>query len=302
MELSIIIVNYNVYDNIKKCIQSLFDNLTGIEYELLIVDNNSAKRDIDNITVDYPFVKYYKLNQNRGFAAANNYGFRQTSGEFILFLNPDTIYIENFLPSLIINYSANSQTGACGPMLLYEDMNYQTSSGMKMGFIFEFLEAFNLIEFIRKFFKKRYLTSVKEKFRVGWLSAACLLIKKDIFRKVTLFDESYFLNYEDIDLCYKLNEAGYQNYYFPGFKCIHSDHKSFGKNYELLVYSRYQSRLIFSKSHYGYIKRILIRTMHINGLLFRLLFTGIFYKGDEYYSRKRGYLMSLRLYLGLKKS
>ena len=159
MELSIIIVNYNVYDNIKKCIQSILDNLTGIEYELLIIDNNSVERDIDNITVDYPFVKYYKQNQNRGFASANNYGFTQASGEFILFLNPDTIYIENFLPAMINSYCNNTQSGAFGPMLLYEDMNYQTSSGMKMGFIFEFLESFNLIGLIRKSLKKKYLNS-----------------------------------------------------------------------------------------------------------------------------------------------
>lgn len=178
MELSIIIVNFNVYDNIKKCIQSILDKLKNIEYELLIVDNNSIERDIDKITVDYPFVKYYKQNQNRGFAAANNYGFAQASGEFILFLNPDTIYIENFLPAMIIDYRKNKNTGACGPMLYYDNMSYQTSSGMKMGFLYEFLESFNLIGLIRKSLKKKYLNSNIEKYEVGWLSAACLLIKR----------------------------------------------------------------------------------------------------------------------------
>ncbi len=302
MELSIIIVNYNVYDNIKKCVQSIFDNLTGIEYELLIIDNNSVERDIDNISVDYPFVKYYKQNQNRGFAAANNYGFTKATGEFILFLNPDTIYIDNFLPEMIIDCRKNTQTGACGPMLLYENKNYQASSGMKMGFLYEFLEAFNLIELIRIYLKKKYLISVKEKYKVGWLSAACLLIKKDIFREVSLFNESYFLNYEDIDLCYKLNEYSYINYYFPYLKCIHSDHRSFGTDYELLVFTRYQSRLVFSKEHYNILLRILVRIIHIIGLLNRLIFIGFYYKGNERNSRKRGYLKSLKLYLGLENS
>ncbi len=297
MTLSIIIVNYNVYDDLINCLNSINKNICDVEYKIIVVDNNSTNRDIDKITFDYPDVIYIKLPENLGFAKANNLAVSRSNSEFILFLNPDTILINNFVLKMVEYLKNNINAGACAPMLLNEDFSYQSSTGPKMGLKYDFLEAFHLINFSRKFQKNNYIKNIDNIFEIGWMSAACMVIKREVFNKVNGFSEPYFLNYEDIDICYKLNKLGLKNYYFPEYKCVHLDHKSFGIDYELLVYSRYLSRLEFAKMNYNYFQRIIFRTLHIIGLITRIVMVHLLYSGIERASRRSGYVKSIKRYL-----
>lgn len=302
MKLRIIIVYYNVYDNLKNCLYSILNNITNFEFSLSIIDNNSLNRNIDNIGTDFPDVNYYQLNSNLGFAKANNIGAKQSDSEFLCFLNPDTIVTEDFLTPIINYIKQDPHAGACAPMLLYEDNSYQTSSGFRMGFLFEFLEATSLIGLQRKLEKWKF-NKLQKKFqpiKQGWLSGACMVMKRSVFEKVGGFTEDYFLNYEDIDLCKKIEDAGYNNYYFPAYKCIHLDHKSFDKNYELLVFSRYQSRLKYANMHYNSFVAFTVRIMHIAGLFLRIILVNFLYTKLERKSRLSGYFKALKLYFGMQ--
>ena len=107
-------------------------------------------------------------------------------------------------------------------MLLNNDFSYQCSTGFPMGIFYEFLEAGFLISLVRK---AAYILSYKNlshPVKTGWVSAACMLIKKDFFNRIGKFDESYFMNYEDIDLCKRASDKGYEIYYFPNLRCIHA--------------------------------------------------------------------------------
>jgi hypothetical protein len=297
MAIDIIIVNYNVQDQVSKCVDSIKLKTTGSFIN--IIDNNSENRDAESLFLKYHEVKFRQLNANLGFAKANNIGAKLTDSEYLCFLNPDTIVTEDFITPIINFINKDPQAGVCAPMLVYEDGSYQSSSGFKMGVWYDFLEASYLIGLIRKSKKQKYLKTEKSMLpvEVGWVSGACMIVKRSIFEHVGGFSEDYFLNYEDIDLCRKIEDAGYTNFYFPSYKCTHLDHKSFDRNYELLVLSRYQSRLIYARLHYNFLQRIVSRFLHINGIIIRLFAVNIFYSGNERRSRLSGYLKALFLYL-----
>lgn len=297
MTIDIIIVNYNVQDHVSKCVDSIKLKSTGSFIN--IIDNNSPNRNIENIFQKYPEVKFQQLSSNLGFAKANNIGAKLADSEYLCFLNPDTIVTEDFITPILNFISKEAQAGVCAPMLVYEDGSYQSSSGFKMGIWYDFLEASYLIGFVRRLNRLKYLKHEKSLLpvEVGWVSGACMIVKSSVFEYVGGFTEDYFLNYEDIDLCRKIEDAGFINYYFPSYKCIHLDHKSFDKNYELLVLSRYQSRLIYARLHYNFLQRIVSRLLHISGIMIRLFAVNIFYSGNERKSRLSGYFKAFILYL-----
>jgi GT2 family glycosyltransferase len=278
----------------------LYDNRS--DFKIVIVDNSHSLSNVDFATT-FSNLKILTPEANLGFAKANNLAARQADSEYLCFLNPDTIVNEDFLTPIIEFISSNPDAGACAPMLVYEDGSYQSSAGDSMGLWYEFLEATMLIGLFRKQLRKRIESSLdaSKPLDVGWVSGACMFIKQSVFESVGGFTEEYFLNYEDIDLCKKLESAGYRNYIFPGLKCTHLDHKSFDSNYELLVYSRYQSRLIYARLHYDIFTRWLVRSLHLAGLIVRLFLVNIQFHGSEKKSRRSGYWKSFLLYMGLIK-
>ena len=297
-DLILIIVNFNSSNYLNNCINSLKKTLKNIKYKILIIDNHSNGSDVKNITKQYSDLDLRELPENLGFGKANNLGVKLANAEYIALLNPDTIVIEDFISPLIEFIEKNENAGACAPMLLYEDMSYQSSTGPTMGIWFEFLEAFYLINTYRKIAKRKYLKNNSEPIEVGWVSGACMIVKRSVFESVGGFTEDYFLNYEDIDLCRKIEDAGYKNFYFPFLECIHLDHKSFDKNYELLVLSRYQSKIIYASIHYSAFTRVLSIIINIIGLVLRILSVNFLYRGNERTSRFSGYYKALQLYFG----
>lgn len=298
-QLSIIIINYNVYDEITACIKSIHAQFSKIDYEIIVIDNNSEDRRIEQLNIEYPHIILYLLEENKGFAYANNYALSKSNGLNILLLNPDTIIIDDFIGRLIEVMKNDNSIGACGPRLVYEDLTYQSSAGSTMNLSYDFLEAFFLIGFQRRFFKRKVLKNQNncKYFEVSWISAACMLIKKEVIMKVNGFNLDYFLNYEDIDLCKRIRNEGYKIIYYPDFKCIHLDHKSFSHNFYSLVYNRYKSRLIYYNDHYKYIAIKSALLFHIFGLILRLIVGYFIYGGIERKSRIKGYVESLKLYL-----
>lgn len=300
--IEILIINFNTSKYLINCINSIKITHSNCNYKFIIVDNQSFITEIEKIKNAFPELDIQMLPENYGFAKANNAGAKNANSEYLCFLNPDTLLTEDFISPLVYFIENNDSIGICAPMLVYEDRSYQSSTGFKMGVWFDFMEAFYLIGIIRKCDKSKYdkLKNTSLPVQVGWVSGACMIVKRSVFEKVGRFSEDYFLNYEDIDLCRKVEEAGYKNYYFPDYKCIHLDHKSFDSNYELLVYSRYESRLIYAKLHYNLFQRVTARMIHISGLIIRIIAVNLYYSGIEKKSRQKGYFKSLKLYLGLQ--
>lgn len=303
VSISVIIVNYNVTTEVDECLASLLKYGKDLDLEIIVIDNNSPDRSIENLKQKYPEINFQFMKENLGYSKANNLGVQLSRFDYILLLNPDTVLIEDFITPIIRFAENNNSTGACGPMLLYKDHRYQYSNGFRIGYFYEAAEAFMFINYYRKFLKWIYRKHYSEKipFEVNWMSGACLLMKKEIFSKVGGFNTEYFMNYEDIDLCKRIDEIGYRNYYFPGLHCIHLDQTSQKRDYERFTFSRYTSRLIYAKNNYNIFKKNVIRLIHVLGLIFRLATVKLFYKNKEMQQRKKGYYRAFLLYLGFRK-
>src|ERR1035437_1457757 len=295
---TIIIVNYNVTEEIRDSLNSIFTFIKN-NFEVIVVDNNSPDRNIESLKDLFPDVKFYFLSENLGFAKANNYAVKYSEGEYFVFLNPDTLLIEDFITPIISYMEKHPLAGACGPVLLNKDKSFQNSTGIELGFIYEICEAFMLIGFLRRIYNIwfRYKMNQHDPFEIKWLSAACLVVSKKVFCESGKFNSDFFLNYEDIDFCQRVRGSGYKIVSFPDLRCIHLDQKSQTKDLAKFIFSRYQGRLVYSNYHYKYVKRMAIRYIHIAGILIRILVTRIYYSGVESFTRTEGYKKSLKLYL-----
>jgi GT2 family glycosyltransferase len=253
-ELSVILVNYNDRIHLKECLSSLTDTVKDIPFEVIVIDNLSSDRTPEWIRENAPSVRLTVNSENVGFAKANNQGIRESRGEYILFLNTDTVIEPQAVAILLEKLKSDRKIGAVGPALLCGERNYQVSFGQKVSFFREIIQKMVL----NPYYKFRLKRGVKKR-RVGWLSAACLLTRKDILEEVGLFDEKYFLYFEDIDLCARMRKKGYVLEYLPEARVYHLG----GASTEgLKLFSRYhyrKSQLYFYQKHNSRTSLILLR-------------------------------------------
>jgi GT2 family glycosyltransferase len=298
-KVSIIIINYNSSDLVINCINSVKNNIKSLPYEIIVVDNCSLPNEVNRIKEKIPEINLVFNKSNEGFAKANNLGVNCSKGDYILFLNPDTLVIEDFLTPIIDYILSNKEAGICGPKLIYENGAYQNSTGIRPGYLYEAAEAFMFINILRYFYNKRLSgRAIKGiPLEVSWLSAACFIMSREVFNTAGGFNSEFFLNYEDIDICGRVRKKGFKNYYFHYLSCIHLDQQSQSRNYESFVYNRYEGRVVYAKNNYYPLKRKIIGLFHISGIFLRLLVTGLFYSGKEKNDRLNGYKKALKLYL-----
>lgn len=225
MDLSIIIVNWNSVEFLKKCIPSIRAGTHDIEYEIVVIDSASFDGCEEMLRENFPEVKFIQSQENLGFARANNRAFEHSCGRSVLFLNPDT-EIEGSAINTIYNYLQKlPKAGALGCKLLNSDRGIQTSC------IQSFPTILNQVldsEFLRLRSPKSSLWGIaplyeeKSKFSiVDAISGACIMMDSDLFEQIGKFSGDYFMYTEDIDLCYKIRQAGYLNYYLPEATVIH---------------------------------------------------------------------------------
>jgi GT2 family glycosyltransferase len=207
MDVSVIIVNYNTYLLTLNCIESIYKYTSGVEFEIIVVDNNSIDRRIIDISSSFPDVKIFALDDNVGFGRANNFGFEKANGNFIFFLNSDTLLLNNsikYFHDFFIDYSNKFEIGALGSILL--DSN--SLPNIKNSYS-SFPSFFNLITTIFKNFFgfSRYCNSIlarrvstKGFAEVDFVIGADLFISRNVIESHSLFDPNFFLYWEEVDL------------------------------------------------------------------------------------------------------
>jgi GT2 family glycosyltransferase len=225
LELSIIIVNWNSAEFVRRCVRSVREQTTGLDYEILVVDNASFDGCEKMLKEHDPEVKYIQSDQNLGFARANNLAFEASRGASLLFLNPDTEIVGPAVVRLARALRQLPGVGAVGARLLNGDGTTQTSC------IQSFPTIMNQVldsEYLRKKWPGSPLWGVAALQRAHGnpeeaeaISGACVMVRRDVFQRVGRFSEDYFMYTEDIDLCYKLRRAGCRNYYVPDATVIH---------------------------------------------------------------------------------
>ncbi len=202
MLISAILVNYNDRRHLAPCLASLRAEL-GDEGEIIVVDNASTDGSPAYLASEFPAVRMIANADNRGFGAANNQGLAAAAGALVLFLNTDTVLGPGSIRRLVQTLAENPDAAAVGPALIHPDGSFQVSFGKNVSFPAQFVQKL----FLNPFYK-RALSRRADPRRVGWLSAACLLVRMDALRRIGGFDERYFLYFEDIDLCRRLAASG----------------------------------------------------------------------------------------------
>jgi len=275
MILSVVIVNYNVKFFLEQCLSSVKkavgkNSLLRDQTEVFIVDNASTDGSMDFLPPLFPGFHFIQNTENKGFARANNQIIEQCSGEFILFLNPDTILSEETLDGCLSFFRITPDAGAVGVHMVDGAGRFLKES--KRGFPgvwASFCKMTGLSHLFprSKFLSSYYMGHLEEKtsHAVDILSGAFLMIKKSVFEKAGGFDERFFMYGEDIDLSYRVQQEGYQNYYFAGTTIIHFKGESTNRDFRY-VKIFYTAMILFMKKHargFGSSIRIFLLTMAV---------------------------------------
>ena len=246
IDISIIIVNYNVRYFLEQCLHSVFDACKNISTEVIVVDNNSHDSSCEMIEDKFPKVKLIANKENTGFSTANNQGVAIAKGEYVLILNPDTVVAEDTFEKILQFARATTNLGSIGVKLIDGTGNFLPES--KRGIPTPKVSINKLLgSNTEKYYANHILENGNGKIDI--LVGAFMFMKRTVYNEVKGFDEDYFMYGEDIDLSYKILKKGYSNYYFSGTKIIHYKGESTKKDLKYLN-NFYGAMQIFYKKHF----------------------------------------------------
>jgi len=277
MKLSVIIVNYNVKYFLEVCLHSVLRAIKGIDAEIIAVDNNSKDDSCRMVKEKYPSVILIENKENTGFSRANNQAVAIARGEYLLFLNPDTVMPEDFFSKSLAYMDAHPEAGALGPKLI--DGKGQFAPDAKKSFPSIPVALFKTTGINKLFpkspyFNKYYAVHIgeNETAPVEVLSGCCMLVRTKVIKEIGgAFDEDYFMYCEDVDLCYRIQKAGYKNIYFPEAILIHYKGESTRKMTLTYVRIFNEALIKFVKKHYSKKDTALYLLFANIGIAFRAL-------------------------------
>jgi GT2 family glycosyltransferase len=224
--LSIIIVNYRVPYFLEQCLQSIRVAARGLEVEVIVVDNASGDESIEYLQPRFPEVRFLESKTNLGFGRASNWGFQESGGEYILFLNPDTLLSEESFRGPLQFLQASPRAGASGIKMIDGTGKFLPES--KRAFPDPITAFYKIIGLSRLFprsprFARYHLghLSAEANQVVDVVSGAFFLVRRTVLQKVGVFDEQFFMYGEDVDLSYRIQQAGYANQYFAEAAILH---------------------------------------------------------------------------------
>lgn len=269
MDISVIIINYHSSKYTIKCINSILEQTKRIDFEIIVVDNNSNTEDLETLEkhISKFDIKLVKSKLNLGFGAGNMFGAQFATGDYLAFLNNDAILTENSL-ELLFNYLKENKTiGLVGPNQITEDNHIfkQSYSHYNSVHNIPFTEK-NSTKYYTKLYGKDKL---KKPFKVDLVSGAFMFFKTEVFYLVGGFDQNIFLFYEEIDISTRLSEKGYDTYFFPETTFVHYQGKS-SENTDLKI-EYLISYLYVIQKNYSYYKFKYLKTL----IQLRLLFKSI---------------------------
>ncbi len=226
MDLSIIIVNYNVKEFLQNLIHSIEKASSNLTKEIIIVDNASDDGSVDFIKDKFPQVKLIANQKNIGFGKANNIGLKQASGRYILLINPDAIVAEDTFEKMIQFFEQNDSAGLAGCKILNPDGTLQLACRRSFpGPWTSFTKVTGLSSLFpnSKIFARYNLTYLDENqsYEVDAISGSFMMMRKEVYEKVGGFDEQFFMYGEDLDLCYRIQKDGFKVFYVSTTQIIH---------------------------------------------------------------------------------
>lgn len=255
MKLSVIIVNYNVKAFLEQALLSVQKAAQKVPTEVFVVDNDSVDGSVEMVREKFPEVKLIANKKNVGFSAANNQAIKESTGDYVLLLNPDTVVEESTFEKVVNFMDAHPDAGGLGVRMIDGKGKFLPES--KRGLPSPSVAFYKMCGLSKLFPKSkvfgRYHLKYLSEFEtneVEVLAGAFMLIRKETLDKIGLLDETFFMYGEDIDLSYRITQAGYKNYYFADTTIIHYKGESTKKTSVNYVFVFYRAMVIFAQKHY----------------------------------------------------
>ncbi len=252
IDLSVVVVNWNTRDLLCRCLASVYQTVTALQFEVLVVDNGSSDCSADLVSREFPTVKLILNPDNVGFARANNQAIRASAGRYILLLNSDAVLLDGAATRLIEFLETHPRAGIVGGKLLNPDGSFQASFFDFPGFGDELLLLTGLSRLLRP---PTYPSHPEIESRVcrpaDWVSGACLMARRAAVNAIGLLDEHFFMYSEEMDWCYRMNQGGWAVYFVPDATVLHGSGESYRRVPEQKRAHLYHGKLLYMRKHGG---------------------------------------------------
>jgi GT2 family glycosyltransferase len=296
IDISIIIVNYNVKEYIIPCIQSIFQHCShSLSVEIIVVDNNSQDGSVNALETKFPEITILKNKNNIGFTRAINQGANIANGFYLFFLNPDTLFLEDSLTILYSFLKHNHCVEIVGPKLISTDGNIQQSYWKYPTLISAILSIYHL-DFMNKNKNSNHYDK-SNYFSVDAISGGSFFLAKNLFNDLNGFNDNLFWM-EDIDFCKRASTLGHKIAYLPKTKLVHFIGKSSEKNWVVTISNRLLSKIKYFKLHHGSFEVMtLITAIYLLVVVKCAYFLFLSPFNSVYHKKFMGYLKTLKLLL-----
>jgi GT2 family glycosyltransferase len=270
MLLSIIIVNWNTRQHVMDCLASIIANPPAFPFEVLVFDNASVDGSVEAVAAEYPQVHLIASPENLGFARANNRAASDAQGQFLLLLNPDTVVSSDALDTLVQYLVSQPKVAAVGPRLVHLDGSTQQSIERLPTLYRELWRLLHLDIVYPVSTYSRVAFASRRPQRVDVLAGACLLLRREAIISTGLLDEEYFIYSEEIDLCDRLHEKGWELHWVPEVVVCHLGGQSTRQVADEMFIELYRSKVKFFRKRRGLLSAWLYKLVLLQAALVRI--------------------------------
>ncbi len=281
LDLSIIIVNWNVRDMLDQCLSSLHSaniaidqsDETGPGAEIIVVDSGSADGSVEMVRENYPAVILLAQSENIGFTRGNNIGLERSRGRYLLLLNPDTEVRRDALPALIDFMNQHEQAGIVGPQTLNTDGSHQSTRRRFPSLLTGIFESTWLSSWAPATIERHYRmldTADGAITEVDWVQGSALLMRREVYRDIGGLDEGFTMYAEEMDFCRRAKDKGWLVFYHGGAIITHHGGKSSEQVGALKQIHFQTSKLRYFRKHHGYWQYVALRLALLAQFLWQL--------------------------------
>lgn len=247
LDLTIIIVNWNTRELLRRCLESVFGTVHGLLFEVWVIDNGSTDGSGEMVRAEFPQVRLIENIDNLGFAKANNQALKVCSERYALLLNSDAFLMDGAVEGLIAALENDAHAGIAGARLEYPDGRGQRSYGSLPSPIGE---MWSLLGLDKRREQKLCAEGTETVRPVEAVNGACMLVSRELLNEIGLFDERFFMFSEEIDLCKRAQAAGWLVVYAPGARAVHVGGGSSGLTAGRVL-RLYTAKLQYIEKHHG---------------------------------------------------
>lgn len=289
IDFSIIIVNYNTRDLLRACLSTVYQSHSKATIEVIIVDNNSTDGSVEMIRADFKQAQVIVNEENKGFSKGCNQGIKLSLGKYILLLNSDVEIFPDTLDKLkffLDNERSDPNIGIIGCKILNPDGSLQYSVGKFPTLWSTFVDMF------KPYHKRKYyLAGYDKAHEVDWVTGACMLIDREVISDSGLFDERYFMYYEEVDWCHKAKKKGWKVFYYPFASIIHKTPCAVKKHElsEKVATEIRRSHLYYYRKNQSYLAFLMLSIVTLTFLLIKFfyLYAAFFLEKEARRSRQK---------------